>query len=160
MVAGASQGSFVGSSLPEFQICDEEWRWRCGAAKLWQVCGGGVTLLQVKVAAQFVVSARFCDGREWRKMVVARRGDVCAAESWLTEVLRWRSGSRVCRCSGEDGGGARSGGFVAAAWWSAARLVARVAATAAMVMEGEEKIRVRVLGDEDDDVAESDWLIW
>ena len=29
-----------------------------------------------------------------------------------------------------------------------------------MVMEGEEKIRVRVLGDEDDDVAESDWLIW
>ena len=107
MVAGASQGSFVGSSLPEFQICDEEWRWRCGAAKLWQVCGGGVTLLQVKVAAQFVVSARFCDSREWRKMVVARRGDVCAAESWLIEVLRWRSGSRVCRCSGEDGGGAR-----------------------------------------------------
>ena len=41
---------------------------------------------------------------------------------------------------------------------AAARLVARVAA--AMVMEGEEKIRVRVLGDEDDDVAESDWLIW
>ncbi|QCE10510.1 hypothetical protein DEO72_LG10g1740 [Vigna unguiculata] len=38
--------------------------------------------------------------------------------------------------------------------------VARVAAAAAMVMEGEEKIRVRVLGDEDDDVAESDWLIW
>ena len=27
-------------------------------------------------------------------------------------------------------------------------------------VEGEEKIRVRVLGDEDDDVAESDWLIW
>ena len=27
-------------------------------------------------------------------------------------------------------------------------------------MEGEEKIRVSVLGDEDDDVAESDWLIW
>jgi len=38
--------------------------------------------------------------------------------------------------------------------------VARVAAAAAMVMEGEEKIRVRVLGDEDDDVAKSDWLIW
>ena len=35
-----------------------------------------------------------------------------------------------------------------------------MAAAAAMVMEGEEKIRVRVLGDEDDDVAESDWLIW
>ncbi|QCE14725.1 hypothetical protein DEO72_LG11g1730 [Vigna unguiculata] len=73
----------------------------------------------------------------------------------------------------EDGGGAASGGSVAAAWWSwwmraagdasrwpAARLVARVAVAAAMVMEGEEKIRVRVLGDEDDDVAESDWLIW
>jgi len=73
----------------------------------------------------------------------------------------------------EDGGGAASGGSVAAAWWSwwmctagdasrwpAVRLVARVAAAAAMVMEGEEKIRVRVLGDEDDDVAESDWLIW
>jgi len=29
-----------------------------------------------------------------------------------------------------------------------------------MVVEGEEKIRVRVLGDEDHDVAESDWLIW
>jgi len=62
----------------------------------------------------------------------------------------------------EDGGGARSccGGVVAAgaSRWPAARLVARVAA--AMVMEGEEKIRVRVLGDEDDDVAESDWLIW
>jgi len=72
MVASASQGSFVGSSSPEFQICDEEWRWRCGAAKLWQVCGGGVTLLQVKVAARFVVSARFCDGREWRKMVARR----------------------------------------------------------------------------------------
>ena len=27
-------------------------------------------------------------------------------------------------------------------------------------VEGEEKIRVRVLGDEDDDVVESDWLIW
>jgi len=27
-------------------------------------------------------------------------------------------------------------------------------------VEGEEKIRVRVLGDENDDVAESDWLIW
>ena len=35
-----------------------------------------------------------------------------------------------------------------------------MAAAAAMVMEGEEKIRVRVLGDEDDDVAESNWLIW
>jgi len=28
------------------------------------------------------------------------------------------------------------------------------------MVEGEEKIRVRVLGDEGDDVAESDWLIW
>jgi len=27
-------------------------------------------------------------------------------------------------------------------------------------VEGEEKIRVRVLGDEDDDVAEFDCLIW
>ena len=33
------------------------------------------------------------------------------------------------------------------------------AAAAAMVMEGEEKIRVRVLGDKDDDVAESEWSI-
>jgi len=30
-------------------------------------------------------------------------------------------------------------------------------AAAAMVMEGEEKIRVRVLGDEDDDVAAFHW---
>jgi len=29
-----------------------------------------------------------------------------------------------------------------------------------MVVKGEEKIGVRVLGDEDDEVAESDWLIW
>ena len=35
------------------------------------------------------------------------------------------------------------------------KAVARVAA--AMVMEGEEKIRVRVLGDEDDDVAAFHW---
>jgi len=34
------------------------------------------------------------------------------------------------------------------------------AAAAAIVVEGEEKIRVRVLGDEDDDVAESKWSIW
>ena len=32
-----------------------------------------------------------------------------------------------------------------------------MAAAAAMVMEGEEKIRVRVLGDEDDDVAAFHW---
>ena len=32
-----------------------------------------------------------------------------------------------------------------------------MAAEAAMVMEGEEKIRVRVLGDEDDDVAAFHW---
>ena len=77
-----------------------------------------------------MVSARFCDGREWRKMVVARRGDVCAV---------------MVRRDAEVGGDGT---------------VARVAAAAAMVMEREEKIRVRVLGDEDDDVAESDWLIW
>ena len=35
-----------------------------------------------------------------------------------------------------------------------------MAAAAAMVMEGGRETRVRVLGDEDDDVAESDWLIW
>ena len=34
------------------------------------------------------------------------------------------------------------------------------AAAAAMVVEGEKKIRVRFLGDEDDDVAESEWSIW
>jgi len=32
-----------------------------------------------------------------------------------------------------------------------------MAAAAAMVREGEEKIRVRVLGDEDDDVAAFHW---
>ena len=35
-----------------------------------------------------------------------------------------------------------------------------VVAKSAVAVEGEEKIRVRVLADEDDDVAESDWLIW
>jgi len=38
--------------------------------------------------------------------------------------------------------------------------VEMAAAAAAMVVEGEKKIRVRVLGDEDDDVAESEWSIW
>ena len=40
--------------------------------------------------------------------------------------------------------------------WCAARL----AAAAVWMVEGEEKIRVRVLGDEDDDVARSEWSIW
>ncbi|QCD89084.1 hypothetical protein DEO72_LG4g22 [Vigna unguiculata] len=102
MVAGASQGSFVGSSSPEFQICDEEWRWRSGAVKLWQVCGGGVTLLQVKVAAQFVVSARFCDGREWRKMVVARR---------VADLLQRRGGRGGCALQMMRRGGRRRD------WW-------------------------------------------
>ncbi|QCD96600.1 hypothetical protein DEO72_LG6g1306 [Vigna unguiculata] len=56
------------------------------------------------------------------------------------EVRRWRWEN--------DGGG----------WmrWSGVEMAA---AAAAMVMEGEEKIRVRVLGDEDDDVARSEWSI-
>ena len=37
-------------------------------------------------------------------------------------------------------------------WW-----LTEMAAAAAVVMEGEEKIRVRVLGDEDDDVAAFHW---
>ncbi|QCD95924.1 hypothetical protein DEO72_LG6g622 [Vigna unguiculata] len=40
MVAGASQGSFVGSSSPEFQICDEEWRLVVTPWGLMEVCGG------------------------------------------------------------------------------------------------------------------------
>ncbi|QCE06722.1 hypothetical protein DEO72_LG9g1736 [Vigna unguiculata] len=80
------------------QICDEEWRWRCGAAKLWQVCGGGVTLLQVKVATQFVVSARFCDGREWRKMVVVRR---------VADLLQRRGGRGGCALQVMRRGGRR-----------------------------------------------------
>jgi len=83
--------------------------------------------------------------------VVARRGDVCTAELWWsrTMVVRWPARLAIgCVTQGD------------ASRWPAARLVARVAVAAAMVMEGEEKIRVRVLGDEDDDVAESDWLIW
>jgi len=63
----------------------------------------------------------------------------------------------------EDGGGARS-------YWTreedgvavrgGRKTEARLAAAAAMVVEGEKKIRVRFLGDEDDDVAESEWSIW
>ena len=41
-------------------------------------------------------------------------------------------------------------------WWNSGELTV----VAAMVMEGGRETRVRVLGDEDDDVAESDWLIW
>ncbi|QCE10318.1 hypothetical protein DEO72_LG10g1546 [Vigna unguiculata] len=99
MVASASQGSFVGSSSSEFQICDEEWRWRCGAAKLWQVCGGGVTLLQVKVAARFMVSASegvdgVVQGRWWRS-----RSAFSAAMAFALVVTRLR-----CRDDEEDDG--------------------------------------------------------
>jgi len=76
-------------------------------------------------------------------------------------VARTRGGRKRCDAGmEEDGGGARSGwtreeGGVAVRGgrrgWQR-RLPWRV--------EGEEKIRVRVLGDEDDDVAEFDWLIW
>ena len=65
--------------------------------------------------------------------VVAARSFCCCC------VLLWRSEGRWWRCHGADSG---------------------EAAAAAIVVEGDEKIRVRVLGDEDDDVAESDWLIW
>ena len=68
----------------------------------------------------------------------------------------WNRGSNIRRRWSQFDGGR---------WWRrrCCRLVVageEMAAAAAMVMEGEEKIRVRVLGDEDDDVAESDWLIW
>ncbi|QCE03847.1 hypothetical protein DEO72_LG8g1876 [Vigna unguiculata] len=153
-------------------------------------------------------------------MVVARRGDVCAAtvacegrRSGAEKVAALRGGSSGgrggCRCSGgtgsrEDGAAeqvvtARSGGAseeddrdgggtgagegapwlcAAESWWSRSKprggvkMVLswfarscdggrkRLAAAAVWRVEGEEKIRVRVLGDEDDDVAESDWLTW
>ena len=69
---------------------------------------------------------------------------VVAAAGFAPVVLRRRAGFH--RCS------RRRGGLAVA--------VSMAAAAAAMVVEGEKKIRVRVLGDEDDDVAESDWLIW
>ena len=90
-------------------------------------------------------------------MVVARRGDVCAAESWWS----------------------RSSMEMVVAWWMLTFAAAmekmvregccwrwrnsciggrkRLAAAAVWRVEGEEKIRVRVLGDEDDDVAAFHW---
>ena len=71
------------------------------------------------------------------------------------EVLR-RGGSAV------DCGGAVAGSRKCRwATRTAARMVVRLGGGGCRVrVEGEEKIRVRVLGDEGDDVAESDWLIW
>ena len=67
------------------------------------------------------------------------------AEAW------WSCGGSFDGCGDCGNGGRREGDECA---------VEMAAAAAAMVVEGEKKIRVRVLGDEDDDVAESDWLIW
>jgi len=62
-----------------------------------------LAFLQVKVVARFVVSTRFCDDREWRKMVVARRGDVCAA---TVACEGRRSGAEVvAERSREEGNG-------------------------------------------------------
>jgi len=189
-----------------------------------------MAFLQVKVAARFVVSARFCDGREWRKKVVARRGDVqvtlavCSreegnggvaekmerhggcgvaavagtragrasggcrsgAEAMVVELLREKmvamavvmvAGEVSCGCRGcarfvvaallqflcGDGGGAlQIGGGRGRRWWLPWFMVRRRRGWRRQLwrVEGEEKIRVRVLGDEDDDVAESKWLIW
>jgi len=70
-------------------------------------------------------------------------------------VLRWRSAREdggVLRVKCEEG---------ATRGFCCFRRVSVVAgeemAAAAMVLEGEEKIRVRVLGDEDDDVAAFHW---
>jgi len=68
---------------------------------------------------------------------------------------RRRGGGRCANC-----GGRRCTAVAAVCSllqrWSGVEMAA---AAAAMVMEGEEKIRVRVLGDEDDDVARSEWSI-
>jgi len=81
-------------------------------------------------------------------------------------VAEWRWLVCCCRCGAarsvmvvreEEDGGAR---FVVAALLQSRWRRDDGGAAAAMVVEGEKKIRVRVLGDEDDDVAESDWLIW
>jgi len=68
--------------------------------------------------------------------------------------------ARRCRCGGEK---------TEARWWFVCAVVAADARTViammvalrrrwrGMVVEGEEKIRVRVLGDEDDDVAAFHW---
>jgi len=125
--------------------------------------------------------SRRCRCRRWWLAVVGRLGcrSAVLARRWCCAmvmeremhfwrvsvvamvVARTRGGRKRCDAGmEEDGGGARSGwtrkeGGVAVRGgrrgWRR-RLPWRV--------EGEEKIRVRVLGDEDDDVAESDWLIW
>jgi len=64
----------------------------------------------------------------------------------VADLLQRRGGRGGCALQVMRRGGRRRD------WWLGWRLPWWV--------EGEEKIRVRVLGDEDDDVAESDWLIW
>ena len=111
-----------------------------------------------------VVRAASCcavDGGGTRALVA---GEVsCGRDggvSWDAVVLRKSSRRRL-----RDGGG----------WWLPWLLVRRGGCRRGAVVsggrrdwrrrlpwrvEGEEKIRVRVLGGEDDDVAESKWSIW
>ena len=92
------------------------------------------------------VARRREDGVCCRIMVVADEDGGCRGF--------WCVAGEVRRC-GEDGG---AGFLLFPASFSGGRRGWR--RRLPWRMEGEEKIRVRVLGDEDDDVAESDWLIW
>jgi len=142
---------------------------------------GGFELVQVRT--EMVARRCRCGGKKmvcaaeswWSrtKMVVRelmrggwRRWCVKAAVGREKKVVTWRN----------------SGGTAAAAWWNSGELTVEGGTRKKNSLhgccvicgdrkrwwrrrlpwwvEGEEKIRVRVLGDEDDDVAESDWLIW
>ena len=79
---------------------------------------------------------------------------VVVARRWKNSCFDGCVAGEVRRC-GEDGG---AGFLLFPASFSGGRRGWR--RRLPWRMEGEEKIRVRVLGNEDDDVAESDWLIW
>ncbi|QCE15045.1 hypothetical protein DEO72_LG11g2053 [Vigna unguiculata] len=83
----------------------------------------------------------FCSGG----VAEARWFPSLLAEAW------WSCGGSFDGCGDCGNGGRREGDEC---------VVEMAAAAAAMVVEGEKKIRVRVLGDEDDDVAESEWSVW
>jgi len=109
MVASASQGSFVGSCLPEFQICDEEWRCCCCMrccrsvevfAFWWGQRENGAT--EVLLPASIVKLC--CGGR------VQPAGAVMTVEGRLTVVM-----VAAARCKATIGW--RCLGFEGRRWW-------------------------------------------
>ena len=121
-------------------------------------------LVQWRSGSRVLVHAKICDGRDrsrWLHVAGAISGvneedDGEKMEvRWFCRRL-WRNSSELTvegAAMAEARGRRLAPWLLRDLWWPEKVM----AAAAAMVMEGEEKIRVRVLGDEDDDVAAFRW---